>query len=247
MKGKGKILFAIICFFGFIANTLAACDYETQVRLATEASNVNITYEIRHEIINANTGQIAPEATDEDVEFDSEYTYQDFIYITIMNVTENIYVELIGSDGSTQSIYFSDTNEGTIELDGGLGENIITYTVNIRSNNSNCSSDVLRTFEFVTPKWNPYSALIACEGVNEYYCEPYVTYEINLTEGEIIDRASESKAEETNVPQDEKNSNWWTEWLNNNPWFIPTVIGVIVLAGVATTVIIIKKRRSKVL
>lgn len=247
MKGKGKILFAIICFFGMITNTFAACDYETQVRLATEASNVNMTYEIRREIINANTGQIAPEATDEDVNFDSIYAYQNFIYITIMNITENIYVELIGSDGSEQNIYFTDTNEGTIELDGGMGENIITYTVNIRSNNSNCSSDLLRTFEFITPKWNPYSGLLACEGINEYYCEPYVTYEIDLTEGEIIDRASEAKKEETNVPQDEENSNRWTEWLNNNPWFIPTVIGVIVLAGVATTVIVIKKRRTKVL
>src|SRR5699024_11471990 len=63
-----------------------------------------------------------------------------------------------------QNIYFNDTNEGTIELDGGTGEEIITYTVNIRSNDSNCSSDLLRTFEFVTPKRNPYSGLLACEG-----------------------------------------------------------------------------------
>ncbi len=247
MKGKGRILFVIICFFGFMTNTFAACDYETQVRLATEASNVNVTYEIEREIINANTGQIAPEATDEDVNIDSDYIYQNIIYITIMNITENIYVELIGNDGSSQSIYFNETNEGTLELDGGTGENIITYTVNIRSNDSNCTSDILRTFEFVTPKWNPYSGLMACEGVKEYYCEPYVTYEINMTEGEVLDRASQAKKEETTTPQEEEKKDWWTEWLENNSWFIPTVIGVIVLAGVATTVIIIKRRRSKVI
>ena len=247
MKEKGKILFAIICFIGMITNTFAACDYETQVRLATEASNVNMTYEIKREVINVDTGMIAPEVTDEEIDFDSAYAYQNFIYITIMNITENIYVELIGSNGSEQNIYFNDTNEGTIELDGGTGEEIITYTVNIRSNDSNCSSDLLRTFEFVTPKRNPYSGLLACEGVNEYYCQEYVTYEIDLTQGEVIDRASQAKEQETTELQEENNTNWWVDWLNKNPWFIPTVIGVILLAGVATTVIIIKKRRSKVL
>lgn len=248
MKQKKKrVLFCILCFLSFIITANAECDYETQVRLNTEASNVKINYEIKREIINMNTGEVAPEATDEDVDFESEYAYQDNIYISLLNLTENIYVELIGNNGDVRTIYYSDTENGSLDLNGGTGEEIVTYTVNIKSNNSNCSGSLLKTFEFITPKKNPFSALLACKGVNEYYCEPYVTYDINMTEGEVIDRAMAAKEEEQTKQEEEKNKNWWTEWLEKNPWFIPTVIGVIVLAGVTTTVIIIKKRRSKVL
>lgn len=248
MKQKKKmILFCILCFLSFVITANAECDYETQVQLNTEASNVKINYEIRREIINMNTGEVAPEATDADVDFESEYAYQNNIYISLLNLTENIYVELIGNNGSVRTIRYSDTENGSLELNGGTGDEIITYTVNIKSNNSNCTGDLLKTFEFITPKRNRFSGLLACKDVKEYYCEPYVTYDINMTEGEIIDRAMAAKEEEEKQQEEEENKNWWTEWLEKNPWFIPTVIGAVVVAGVTTTVIIIKKRRKKVL
>ena len=153
MKQKKKrVLFCILCFLSFIITANAECDYETQVRLNTEASNVKINYEIKREIINMNTGEVAPEATDEDVDFESEYAYQDNIYISLLNLTENIYVELIGNNGDVRTIYYSDTENGSLDLNGGTGEEIVTYTVNIKSNNSNCSGSLLKTLEFITTK-----------------------------------------------------------------------------------------------
>lgn len=248
MKKKRYILaFSLLCILSFKLNVFAACDYETQVKLATEAANVNMTYEIKKEIINIYTGEVAPEATEEDVDFDGDYAYQNYIYITLMNLTENIYIELTGTNGFSQNYYYEDSENGTIIINGGIGEEIVTYKALIKSTNNECSETSLRSLELITPKKNPYSDLMACQDVKEYYCEPFVTYEIDLNEGQVIDKAMEIKNNSNKENEEEKEKKWWEEWFENNPWFIPTVAGIIVLAGVATTVIIIKKRRSKVL
>lgn len=246
-RAKEFLLLSFLGFFCFILNTKAACDYDTQVKLATEAANVNVTYEIKKRIINVYTGEVALDATDEDVEFDGDYAYENKIFISLMNINENIYIEMTGSNGFNEIYYYDDSNNGSIEIDGGLGEEIVNYKIIVKSVNEECNDKALRSIDFVTPMKNPYSDLLACEGVNEYYCQPYVTYEIDLSEGQVIDKAMEIKNNKENENQNEENKNWWEEWLEKNKWFVPTLVGVIVLAGVATTVIIIRKRRSKVI
>ena len=131
-------------------------------------------------------------------------------------------------------------------------EDIINYSIQVLSANPNCSGDALRAISLVTPMRNPFHDLIACEGVDEYYCQEYIDYDLNMTEAEVLERANNVRNNggvEEEVPEEEKN--WWDnlkEYLDNHPWVIYVTIGVIVvIVGVATAVIVIKKRRSKVL
>ena len=247
-----SILILTLCIcFSPVAN--AACDYETQVKLATEASNVNTNYEISEIVMDMLTGQEVTGLSEEEIDNDdTHYIRQDKVVIYIYNLTENLKVTVSGDNGYEDTFTYQESDNGTVELEGGYLENIVNYTIKVLSANSNCSDDELRTISVVTPKKNTFHDMIACEGVEEYYCQEFIDYDLNMTEAEILEKANnvrESGLSFEDPQQEEKN--WWEnvkEYITNHPWIIYTTIGVIiVIAGVATTVIVIKKRRSKVL
>ena len=243
------ILTLCICFSPVVN---AACDYETQVQLATEASNVNANYEISSVIINVDTGLEAPEATEDDIDSDNPYVFQDRVTVNIYNLTENLKVLVTGDNGYEEEFTYQESNNGTITFEGGTLENIVNYSIQVLSAHPNCTDDELRTISLVTPMRNSFHDLIACEGVDEYYCQEYIDYDLNMTEAEVLERANAIRetGSSSEEPQEEE-KNWWDnikEYLGKHPWIIyATVGGIIVIAGVATTVIVIKKRRSKVL
>lgn len=247
-----SILILTLCIcFSPVAN--AACDYETQVQLATEASNVNANYEISEVVMDMSTGQEVTGLTEEEIDNDDmPYIRQDKVTIYIYNLTENLSVTISGDNGYEDTFTYQESDNGTVTFEGGNLENIVNYSIQVLSANPNCSGDELRTISLVTPMRNSFHDLIACEGVDEYYCQEYIDYDLNMTEAEVLERANNVRetGSSSEEPQEEEKS-WWDnvkEYLDNNPWVIYVTIGVIlVIAGVATTVIVIKKRRSKVL
>ena len=73
-----------------------------------------------------------------------------------------------------------------------------------------------------------------------------------MSEDEIISKALLKRDGQTSDNQNtDENKSWFDnvkEYLKKHQWIVFTTIGgIILIAGVATTVIIIKKRRSKVL
>ena len=72
-----SILILTLCIcFSPVAN--AACDYETQVKLATEASNVNTNYEISEIVMDMLTGQEVTGLSEEEIDNDdTHYIRQD--------------------------------------------------------------------------------------------------------------------------------------------------------------------------
>ena len=77
------LLILVLCIcFSPVAN--AVCDYETQVQLATEASNVNTNYEISEVVMDMSTGQEVTGLTDEEIDNDdNSYIRQDKVTIYI--------------------------------------------------------------------------------------------------------------------------------------------------------------------
>ena len=251
-KLASVLLILVLCIcFSPVAN--AVCDYETQVRLATEASNVNTNYEISEVVVDMSTGQEVTGLSDEEIDNDdNSYIRQDKVTIYIYNLTENLKVSISGDNDYEDEFTYQESDNGTITIEGGNLENVINYTIEVLSANPSCVDEELRTITMVTPKKNSFHDLIACEGVNEYYCQEYIDYDLNMTEAEVLERANNVRNNggvEEEVPEEEKN--WWDnlkEYLDNHPWVIYVTIGVIVvIVGVATAVIVIKKRRSKVL
>ena len=246
------IILALCICFSPVAN--AVFDYETQVQLATEASNVNANYEISEVVYNIDTGEEVTGISEEEIAKDENpYIYRNKITVNIYNLTENLKVSISGDNGYAEEFTYQESDNGMITFGADYAEEIVHYTIQVLSAHPDCTDDDLRTINLTTPKENEYYYYSACEGVDEYYCQQFIDYDLNMTEGELLEKANASRNNNSQgeTSQEEQEKSWWDnvkEYLDNNPWVIYVTIGVIlVIAGVATTVIVIKKRRSKVL
>lgn len=252
MHKSKKILLALLCSFLFIGGANAECDYETEVNMAKEASNIKANYEVKDIVIDATTGEEVSGINPEDVDFESDYANWKKITVSIYNITKDMNVLITGDDGSTETITYDETDNGTYSFDRLDLEKVVNYEIKVTTTNPSCSGKELRTLNLLTPKRNDFHYLTACIGNDDYYCQEFVDYDLNMSEGDIISKAaSKQNGTDSSNTSNNETKNWFEktkEYLKENKWVIYTGVGVIVLiAGVATTVIVIKKRRSKVL
>lgn len=253
MHKSKKILLALLCSFLFIGGANAECDYETEVNMAKEASNVKVNYEAKKVIIDYRTGEVASGVTEDDVNNDdSFYVYANKAYVTIYNVTKNMNITITGDNGFSNKIAYADTSDGTYTFDGGNLEEIVNYEIKVTTNNPSCSGKEFRSLNLLTPKINEYHYYAMCDGVDEYYCQEFIDFDLNMSEEEIFSKAlSKRDSESIQADESKENKSWVDnvkEYLKDKGWIIYTGIGVVILlAGVATAVIIIKRRRSRVL
>lgn len=235
-----KILVFLYLFIVGVTNASAAstCDYETQVKLNSEAANIKASYEVKE----IKTGKKI-EADLGDEEYIDE-TYQG-VEVSIYNMTENLYLTVMNtSTNETKTYHYEDTDNGSIKLvrgEDGL-EDIVTYQITIYSNHNDCKDEELKKINLVTPKYNSFSADALCEGSSKYYCQEYVTEDLNMTYDDFLKQAANNNKNDGNGD---------TATVKDNDFFkkygIYIVGGILViLLGVMTTVIVRKKQRSSV-
>lgn len=235
-----KILVFLCLFIVGVSNASAAstCDYETQVKLNSEAANIKASYEVKE----IKTGKKI-EADLGDEEYIDE-TYQG-VEVSIYNMTENLYLTVMDtSTNETKTYHYEDTDNGSIKLvrgEDGL-EDIVTYQITIYSNHNDCKDEELKKINLVTPKYNSFSADALCEGSSKYYCQEYVTEDLNMTYDDFLKQAANNNKNDGNGD---------TDTVKDNDFFkkygIYIVGGILViLLGVMTTVIVRKKQRSSV-
>lgn len=235
-----KILVFLCLFIVGVTNASAAstCDYETQVKLNSEAANIKASYEVKE----IKTGKKI-EADLGDEEYIDE-TYQG-VEVFIYNMTENLYLTVMNtSTNETKTYHYEDTDNGSIKLvrgEDGL-EDIVTYQITIYSNHNDCKDEELKKINLVTPKYNSFSADALCEGSSKYYCQEYVTEDLNMTYDDFLKQAANNNKNDGNGD---------TDTVKDNDFFkkygIYIVGGILViLLGVMTTVIVRKKQRSSV-
>ena len=235
-----KILVFLCLFIVGVTNASAAstCDYETQVKLNSEAANIKASYEVKE----IKTGKKI-EADLGDEEYIDE-TYQG-VEVSIYNMTENLYLTVMNtSTNETKTYHYEDTDNGSIKLvrgEDGL-EDIVTYQITIYSNHNDCKDEELKKINLVTPKYNSFSADALCEGSSKYYCQEYVTEDLNMTYDDFLKQAANNNKNDGNGD---------TDTVKDNDFFkkygIYIVGGILViLLGVMTTVIVRKKQRSSV-
>ena len=235
-----KILVFLCLFIVGVTNASAAstCDYETQVKLNSEAANIKASYEVKE----IKTGKKI-EADLGDEEYIDE-TYQG-VEVSIYNMTENLYLTVMNtSTNETKTYHYEDTDNGSIKLvrgEDGL-EDIVTYQITIYSNHNDCKDEELKKINLVTPKYNSFSADALCEGSSKYYCQEYVTEDLNMTYDDFLKQAANNNKNDGNGD---------TDTVKDNDFFkkygIYIIGGILViLFGVMTTVIVRKKQRSSV-
>jgi len=239
---KRKIgILGLVFVMTFFPKVHAACDYDTQNKLAREAANVQVSYESgmygtgefeESEVIDENGNPISYEIEEAKVE------------AAIYNVTENLSVVVENKvTGEEQTYHYEDTDNGTIKWNLMSFDQIMTYEIRIYANHADCSNE-LRKMDLVLPKYNYHYTMPYCIGVNSYYCQEWITTEINMSDAEVEKKGYEEqqKTEEIKKNEEEEKQKSFFE-----KYWMYLIGSFLVILGVAAIVILIKKQRSKVL
>lgn len=237
-----------------VANAASTCDYSEQVNLSSAASVVQAKYDIQRVVIDVD-GNIVPNMNPDEVTEDDEYAFITTLKVNFLNLSEDVYIFVKGDSGYEQTFYYSDSNSGNIELDGGDLSKVINYKITVYSNSNNCKGEILRTFDFVTPMINPYASLNGCyEMPNFEYCREYLTTPFYASDTEIINEiTNEYERYRNNLVNEEENKEEKSFWDNvrnfyqKNKVLIFSIIGGIVVIGIVVTVVVIRKQRSRIL
>ena len=146
-------------------------------------------YSIETLVIDAE-GNLHPEISPSDVELSetSEYLLKDQVIVKVENVTDKIFVVFENEDENIRREYhYQDLNNGSFTYEVPDNEKIRNFNLTIYSDVSSCPQQELRKITKATPMYNIMASSAYCENNNEYYCQQYVTSEVNIDEQKLMD------------------------------------------------------------
>ena len=249
-KKKFLLLIIMLVSFLFIGKVSAAegdtCSAIDLNALRTEAANVRATYVpakisvVNKEYVNNAEGGEA-----------AEYV-QNVLDLKVYNVNSKFLVryDYSGKGVKTGTMTRDYTNigpDGAITIRQKAGDKVVNYVITILANYGTCAGETLRTLRVTLPKFNFYSVLDVCQGVQDYYlCQPYITYDFDATT--LFDKVSEYKAklmESKEIDFEEDNNGAFSGALSGISKHKYLIVGIIVAAGVAATVVILRRKKSE--
>ncbi len=247
-----KRLFTLIKLFIFlmcisytsIVYADSTCNYELQVNLAKVAANINADYEVTERLYDIRTGEFVEETEDTKVVAEGRYIYYPEVQLYIMNLSKEIYINISNKDGFEKTYKYEDSEDGKIMINLGYPEKIVSYDIVVYSNHNDCIGEEITKINVKTPKINDYAYSVACQDVEEYFCEEYITEEINMSENDLITKAMESKKKQEEQEDPIREINLWEKV---KPYLLPVGIGVVVVIGVAGIVMLIQRHRSRII
>ncbi len=243
-KSLVGVILAFSIFLRPIFVEASSCSYSEQAELNNIAANVKVTYDVV-EIYNGKL--INPE---NDQEFDS---YRKGLKINILNVTDEISVKVTNNiTKETKGFTTNDAQDGIISFEHNNIDKVTTYNIEVYANKYSCSGDLIRKIDFIAPMYNSYSELAICNEHPEfYYCQEFLTEE-NIDYNTFIEKTEELQAKDEEEQKERKHQeqNFLEKikaFYKNNKLVINITGSVIVVGGLTTAIILIKKRRSRVL
>ena len=256
MKQKIVSVGLVLAFFltTQFANAASTCDYSEQVKLSSAASVVQAKYDIKRVVIDVD-GKVVPDMNPDDVTEDDEYAFITSLKVNLLNLSNDIYVLVKGDNGYERTFYYSDSNQGIIEFDGGDLSKIVRYKITIYSNSNNCKGEVLRNIDLTTPMINSYAYLNSCYLMPNFeYCKEYITTPFYASETDIMNEISKEYEKYKNTIVEEEENKEEKSFLDKlrdfyqkNKIIIFCVIGVVLVACALVTVVVIRKQRSRIL
>ncbi len=235
---KIKKIFVLFVVLLLAKNVHAACDYETQAKLNTEAATIKAIYEEKlgkfDSSVRCNDGE-------------TECPGYNYFKISILNLSENFKVTVKG-DNFNKTFTYSDAVDGIVSFDLQDIMNIHTFTFDVYpSGSTNCTIKKIRTFYLTTPRYNKYYDYGFCEDNPDYYlCEKYVTFEeIEITDFmRTFNNYIEEKEKKAKKEVEEKTflENVKEFIKNHKEIFIGAGCTVLVVGGV---VVFLQKKRRK--
>ena len=228
-----KFLGLVLLSMMFVPNVKAAeCSYSEQAELNRKAGNVKINYEV----------------ITEKEEFDDMTVDIEKFKITILNVTEELYVAVSNDRGLAEKVYYSsDAKDGEISFVWEDTSEIANFTVDVyASGQTNCGSKKLTTIHKKTPRYNEYYDREICnDNENFYLCQKYVTFS-EINNNTFLDKMESYISGEINEegkPTPELSfMDKVINFLDDYKWFI---LGAVIIGGGAGGYIYYRKSKKQ--
>ena len=250
MKTKMSKLFllAIVFWTPHVVQAASSCSYSEQAELNNIVANVKANYEVV-DIHNGKAVQLDSEqAVDPEID-----VYIRGFKISILNVTEDIYVTVKNDyDNEVKTYYNRDSEDGIVSFETKNNDKLINYTIEVHANKYSCAGQLLRIINMQTPVYNVNSEFDVCNQYKEfYYCQEFLPSGIVDTKTffDQLEKYKQEKQQEKDIEQ-EKNKSFLEKikgFYNNNKLSIYIVGGIVIITGVTTTAILVKRKRSRVL
>lgn len=245
MKTKFKNLFllAIILLTPDLVHAESSCSYSEQAELNNIVANVKANYEVV-DIYGGKTIDI--DKTGEEIDY-----YIKGFNISVMNITEDIYVKVSNNyDEEVKTYHYADTQDGVASFQTENVDDLIDYKVEIFSNKYSCAGEKFREITLTTPVYNIFSEWRECiENPDFYYCQEFIPYEVVSTDNfrKQLEQYKTAKEEERKKEENKSFIEKIKDFYKDNALVIDAIGIVIVVMGVTTAVILIKRKRSRVL
>ena len=228
-------VFVFICFL-FIVNVNAECSYKERKELLNEANSVEIAVE---PVVSQERIYGSDSFSEENEEFLEEKYSFDFV---ISNIYDDLFIKYYNDmDGFEEYLTIDDFNESIYIFNDDNADDFKTYYFEFRSLNENCYGDIVTTKKIKKPIYNYLSSLNVCSNekmINSKYCQKFITKSLNITEKELLKKASE---EINNEKKEEKDKSSFLLSILKYWYVILIIIFICVLLFV---ILKIKKRRE---
>lgn len=211
------------------------CNNEESKKVKDAAQGVEVSYTIKKMFVGTSIDIDQPDMPEVE-----EYDYG--FEIAIKNITEDVYV-VVKNDYSDDvfTYHYADTENGVKTFESIATEEAINFTFEVKSENANCKDEDYRKISLTTPIYNYYHRYQFCsDNPKSKVCKMFVNEKISAKEF-----ATEVNAKkEENQKSDDSNKKNVPTFVKENKYLF--IIGgiVIVIIGVATVCVKIKKRRG---
>lgn len=211
------------------------CNNEDSKKVKDAAQKIEVSYTIKNMLVGTSIDIDEPDMPEVE-----EYDYG--FEIAIKNITEDIYV-VVKNDYSDDvfTYHYADTENGVKTFESIATDEAVNFTFEVKSENVNCKDEDYRKITLTTPIYNLYYRYQFCsDNPKSKVCKMFVNEKISAKEF-----ATEVNAKkEDNQKSDDSNKKNVPTFVKENKYLF--IIGgiVIVIIGVATVCVKIKKRRG---
>lgn len=211
------------------------CNNEDSKKVKDAAQKIEVSYTIKNMLVGTSIDIDEPDMPEVE-----EYDYG--FEIAIKNITEDIYV-VVKNDYSNDvfTYHYADTENGVKTFESIATDEAVNFTFEVKSENVNCKDEDYRKITLTTPIYNLYYRYQFCsDNPKSKVCKMFVNEKISAKEF-----ATEVNAKkEENQKSDDSNKKNVPTFVKENKYLF--IIGgiVIVIIGVATVCVKIKKRRG---
>lgn len=252
------LLFALMLFFN-TKNVSADCNFEEQAKLNKEAANIKVSYAENKRSCNmqdnwcgleegedmeGQTPDEEPGPVYEEDEYTDEVEYFD---ISILNVTENLYVKVKNNVGfGPKQFNYSSAKDGVITFYWDNIMDVANFTFEVYSSSkTSCPNEKVRVLYLTTPRLNLFSNYEICDEYPEYeMCKKYITtktevdHETFVTNIKKYSEKAENKDQQNGNGNKDEDKNILKQFINDNKMVIfiggASLVVVVLVVGFIT-------------